>query len=199
MSGTDMLGGLLGRDGGGYVVRARRGTSAVVKALSGTATAVSGYFVVAWIGAGSAFHLKPFFIVICVLGALASWKPVVRPPEVLRIDHAGVRFGAVAVPWDSVWQFVVQRHVVEPGGPIMVEAPQLGLRLKRGAPLPQGIDGLITDPNDPLAIPDRLRSDVARGRLDVDAAVAAAMRCAPPDVELVDRVGEQETVLSRHA
>lgn len=197
MSGTGMLRGLLGREEDGYVVRARRSASGVFKALSGTAAAVSFYLTSAWIAHGSPWHLQPFFVLGSVLFAVLSWTSVVRPREVLRINHTGVEFGAIKVPWPSIWHFVVLRQVAEPGGPIMVEAPQLGLRLKRGAPLPEGIGGLIIDPNDPLAIHDYLRTNIARGRLDVEAVVAVADRYAPADVQLVERNGEQEAVLPR--
>lgn len=172
-----------------YVVHGPRayrrafGVALVLLALAAASAVVDA------IGAGG---LVPRLRVAMVLGWLvfAGYGAVLalRRPEQLRIDDEAVRLDGVVVPWASVRQVVILRERPD-------SATQVGLRLKRGAPLPEGLDSLVSDPRDPLAIDAGLRSRVAGAAVDVDAVVVAVRAFAPRGVELLERDGDRERVL----
>ncbi|MDQ3611802.1 MAG: hypothetical protein M4D85_09420, partial [Actinomycetota bacterium] len=92
----------------------------------------------------------------------------------LRIDADGVTFSPshgkrspVFVPWLSV------REVVVVTGP--TAAPQVGVRLRPGAPLPQGVRGMVHDPTRPDAVQPSL-TRVVPG-LDRSALAMAVQAC----------------------
>ena len=93
---------------------------------------------------------------------------------VLKVDESGVTLGRgvryewgdqrtmiTRVPWSSVRDVVV----VSPG-PIASEGGvEVGLRLKPGAPLPDGARAIITDPRNPDAVQPDMSTGVP-GRFD---------------------------------
>lgn len=115
---------------------------------------------------------------------------MLRRPESLRIDAEAVRFGDVVVPWASVWQVVVLRD------PYGAEPVQVGLRMRRGAPLPEGLDSLVQHPGD-ATVQEALRSHVTGAAVDVERVAVAVRAFAPHGVELVERAGGRENVLHR--
>lgn len=181
----------------GYVLHGRRSFGGSLRPLIGLlAVGAVSYFGSRWIGDGES-HVPSFVLVAWGVFAVLGLVRSMRRPQRVRVDRAGVLLGGVTVPWPSVWHVVVLRP--EPvAGAFRTDLPaQVGVRLKRGAPLPSGVDALITDPDDPLAIPERLRSDVSDAVIDVEQFLAAVARYAPPDVTLAERVGDQEHVLPR--
>ncbi|MQA80904.1 MAG: hypothetical protein GEV10_20880 [Streptosporangiales bacterium] len=192
-----LLGGSTTPPVDGYVLYGRRSLGGSMATLVGLmAFGAVTYFGSRFVGDGDSnvpVFLLVFWGIAFVLGLVRS----MRRPQRLRVDRAGVLLGAVTVPWPSVWHVVVLRP--EPVvGAFRTDLPaQVGVRLNRGAPLPSGVDALITDPDDPLAIPERLRSHVSDAVIDVEAFRAAVARYAPPSVTLAERVGDQEHVLPR--
>lgn len=181
----------------GYVLYGRRSLGGSLTPLIGlVALGAVSYFGSRWIGDGES-HMPTFVLVVGGVMAVLALARSMRRPQRVRVDHAGVLLGGVTVPWASIWHVVVLRP--EPvAGAFRTDLPaQVGVRLKRGAPLPAGVDALITDPDDPLAISERLRSDVSDAAIDVQALCAAVARLAPPGVTLAERVGDQEHVLPR--
>lgn len=178
-----------------YVLREPRSWGRVVMAALGGVLGLVGYLVARtlWDWEGGSTPILLFSIASVGFGV---WGEVHRS-VLLRIDGDGVGFGAVSVPWASVWQLVLLRPEPVAGAFRTDLPPQVGLRLKRGAPLPSGMESLVFDPNDPLAIPDQLRSAVTRPEIDGSAVLAAAAAFSPPDVTLAERVGEEERQLAR--
>lgn len=77
---------------------------------------------------------------------------------VLKVNASGVRLKRAFVPWSSI-------------ASVVAEGEQVGIRLRPEAPLPQGVRGVIHDPNGPPNVRQRVH------RLDADAlaqAVAAS-------------------------
>lgn len=179
----------------GYVLRAPRSFGQAAMAVVFGVLFLGAYLVVRpSLGWGNGSLMMVLFGVASVgFGVMRGLKR----SEVLGVDDDGVRFGGVAVPWASVWQLVLLRPDPVAGAFRADLPPQVGLRLKRGAPLPSGMTSLVTDPNDPLSIDSQLRSDVVKPEIDGEALLAAAAACAPPDVVLVERVGDQEHVRQR--
>lgn len=130
-------------------------------------------------------------IVVWIVFGGYSLVTALRRPELLRIDADGVRFRDILVPWPSVRQVVILR---EPYG---AEPAQVGVRRRRGAPLPEGLDSLVRRPGDPVGIDPRMRSHVTGTVVDVERVVVAVRAFAPHGVELLERVGDRESVLSR--
>lgn len=182
----------------GYVLhgpRTYRSASAILPALVGVGGIAASTGAERWLGFGGMLGWPA--VAFLLFGVGSGVYRAIRRPELLRVDGEGVRFGGVAVPWPSVWQLVLLRPEPVVGAFRTDLPPQVGVRLKRGAPLPAGMNSLVTDPDDPLAIPDPLRSQVGGVEIDGEAVLAAAAACAPPDVVLVERLGDQERVLTR--
>lgn len=141
-------------------------------------------------------HGWVFFVGVVLVGLLRTGGRLRRPVR-LRVAGGGVDIDGVTVPWYSVGQLVIWYPPREVGAFHVDQLAQVGVRLRAGAPLPSGVDSLVTDPSDRLAIPEPLRSKLFDTPLDVDAVLAAARVFAPPDVELVERVGDEERTLPR--
>jgi hypothetical protein len=77
---------------------------------------------------------------------------------VLKVNASGVRLKRAFVPWSSI-------------ASVVAEGEQVGLRLRPDAPLPQGVRGVIHDPNGPPPVRLRVR------RLDTDALARAVAAC----------------------
>jgi len=112
------------------------------------------------------------FVVVVQLAAVAH-----EPPE-LAIGAPGIELGGAKVPWPSIWQVVV----------ICSPAPdsrwlEVGLRLRFGAPLPEGLTSVVYDPGRPQAFAVRQR--LPARRVDPAEAGTAVRAFAPPDVEAV--------------
>lgn len=100
-----------------------------------------------------------------VLMLFAAVRITVFPTPALAVDPNGFRLDDAVVPWPSLWQVVIILPDVETGPARVVE---VGLRLYRGAPLPSGMDSVVYDPRDPLAMQRRRTFDggvVDPGRL----------------------------------
>lgn len=111
-----------------------------------------------------------FLVAFGVLVLYQAWQRSL----VLKVDAGGVRLGRgvryehgdqrtmiTAVPWSSIRDVVV----VSPG-PIGGEgSTEVGVRLKPGAPLPDGARAMIVDPANPDAVQADLCTGVA-GRFD---------------------------------
>jgi hypothetical protein len=79
----------------------------------------------------------------------------------LRIDESGVRLPPATVPWSSI-------------DSVVADGDEIGLRLRRDAPLPDGVRGVIHDPQGTPQVPPALRRRI-RGldRAALESAVAA--------------------------
>jgi hypothetical protein len=97
---------------------------------------------------------RPIFalVLLVALGALY------RDTQVLRVDEKGVRMRPAFVPWSSI-------------DSVVADGEQIGVRLRRDAPLPEGVRGVIHDPAGTPQVPPALRRRVRR--LDHDALAAA--------------------------
>lgn len=104
-----------------YVVR-RLGASVALNVV-----ALAGFVVLALV----LFDVPRLFVGVAVVVALVqAWGASL----VLRVDQAGVRMGARRfVPWESIEAVVAAEE-------------EVGVRLRRGAPLPRGVRGVIHDP-----------------------------------------------------
>lgn len=105
------------------------------------------------------------------------WNGIAENEPELVVERPGVRIDEAKVPWPSIRQIVVL-------GPDGADGTvEIGLRLRFGAPLPDGMDHVIYDPRDPDALhcDYRLRAD----RLDTARLDAAVRAFAPPDVRVV--------------
>jgi hypothetical protein len=79
----------------------------------------------------------------------------------LRVDESGVRLPPAFVPWSSI-------------DAVVADGDELGVRLRREAPLPDGVPGVIHDPRGAPPVPPALRRRI-RGldRAALESAVAA--------------------------
>lgn len=171
-----------------YVVRGARDYRRVVTGVVLPLGALLAFAAVAQaLGFGGGWGFG--FVVWLAFGAY-SLVTMLRRPELVRIDAEAVRFGDVVVPWPSVWQVVVLRD------PYGAEPVQVGLRLRRGAPLPEALDSLVQRPGD-AGVHEALRSHVTGTAVDVERVAVAVRAFAPYDVELVERAGGREDVLDR--
>jgi hypothetical protein len=116
-----------------------------------------------------------FFLVIG--GAIAAWN-LWNSSVVLTVGRRGVRFGTrrtgettTLVPWSSIREVVLLN-----AGPAGLGGgePEVGLRLRPEAPLPDSLGSLIYDPAHPDEVAPELRVTV-RGldRAKLEAAVEA--------------------------
>jgi hypothetical protein len=178
----------------GYVVWRPRSLRGPISSVGIGVVGIAWYLL--WFRHGAFHGVGVAFLVFFVLSALYRG---LRRTELLRVDGYGVRLGAVMVPWSWVGQVVVSRPERAASAFIgdSPPPPQVGLRLRPGAPLPAGMSALITDPRDPLAIPEQLRSPESGPAIDPRAVCEAVRRWAPADVVLVERVGGQEHPLPR--
>lgn len=121
-----------------------------------------------------------FLIAFSAIVVIGAWQRSL----VLKVDARGVRLGRgvryeygspqamiTSVPWASIRDVVI----VSPG-PFGADAgTEVGVRLRPGAPLPQGARAVVDDPRDPDAVQPDMRTRVGdrfdRGRLE--AAVSA--------------------------
>jgi hypothetical protein len=111
-----------------------------------------------------------FFLLFAA--AIAVWN-LWSTSLVLSVGARGVRFGGrnttTLVPWSSIREVVLWN-----AGPAGLGGgePEVGLRLRTDAPLPDSIGSLIHDPAHPDAVPPELRRTV-RGldRAKLEAAV----------------------------
>ncbi|MGH3096282.1 MAG: hypothetical protein ACRDMV_09835 [Streptosporangiales bacterium] len=133
-------------------------------------------------------------LALCTVVAAVALARGLRRPELLRIDHKGVSYGEVMVPWRSIYQLVILRH--DSCGTAGA-SPQIGVRLNPGAPLPAGITALGPPPAGSSAVPDPLSTHITGARIDVEAALDAVHRFAPSDIVLVEQLGDEERVLRR--
>jgi hypothetical protein len=116
--------------------------------------------------AGRAFGFSPVFLVaFSAVAAFGAWQRSL----VLKVDASGLTLGrgvqyewgtqqamSTRVPWSSVRDVVV----VQPG-PIASEGGiEVGVRLKPGAPLPDGARAIVSDPREPDAVQPDLRAGV---------------------------------------
>jgi hypothetical protein len=116
-----------------------------------------------------------FFLVIG--GVIAAWN-LWSSSVVLTVGRRGVRFGTrrtgsatTLVPWSSIREVVLWN--VGPAG-LGGGEPEVGLRLRPDAPLPDAVGALIYDPAHPDEVPPELRMRVPRlDRAKLEAAVKA--------------------------
>jgi hypothetical protein len=104
-----------------------------------------------------------FFLVVG--GVIAAWN-LWNSSVVLTVGRRGVRFGTrrtgnttTLVPWSSIREVVLWN-----AGPAGLGGgePEVGLRLRPGAPLPDSMGSLIQDPARPDEVPRDLRMRVPR-------------------------------------
>ena len=121
-------------------------------------------------------------VMVAAVLAIAGFQAYQRS-LVLRVDADGVRLGrgieyelgyqrmmGATVPWSSVRDVVVLSPGPLAGGPA-----QVGVRLKPGAPLPEGARAVVSDPSRPDEVAPDLRTAVPGGfdRVRLERAVAA--------------------------
>lgn len=116
-----------------------------------------------------------FFLVIG--GVIAAWN-LWNTSVVLTVGRRGVRFGTrragettTLVPWSSIREVVLWN-----AGPAGLGGgePEVGLRLRPDAPLPDSLGSLIYDPAHPDEVPPELRMRVPRlDRAKLEAVVKA--------------------------
>jgi hypothetical protein len=116
-----------------------------------------------------------FFLVVG--GLIAAWN-LWSSSVVLTVGRRGVRFGTrrtggttTLVPWSSIREVVLWN-----AGPAGLGGgePEIGLRLRPDAPLPEAVGSLIYDPAHPDEVPPELRMRVPRlDRAKLEAAVKA--------------------------
>jgi hypothetical protein len=123
------------------------------------------FAVIVWIGT-----LPKGFLVIA--GAVTAWN-LWNGSLVLSVGGRGVRFGGrnttTLVPWSSIREVVLWN-----AGPAGLGGgePEVGLRLRPDAPLPDSMGSLIHDPAHPDEVPPALRTTVPRlDRAKLEAAV----------------------------
>lgn len=133
-------------------------------------------------------------LALCTVVLAVAFARGLRRPELLRIDRRGVSYGEVMVPWRSVYQLVVLWCDSRGAGEA---APQVGVRLNPGAPLPAGITSLGALPADRSELPEPLRTHITGARIDMDAALDAVHRFAPSGIALVEQAGGEERVMRR--
>jgi hypothetical protein len=112
-----------------------------------------------------------FFVAAAVIAAWNLWSSSL----VVSVGGRGVRFGGrnttTLVPWTSIREVVLWN-----AGPAGLGGgePEVGLRLRPDAPLPDSMASLIYDPAHPDEVPPQLRMTV-RGldRAKLEAAVKA--------------------------
>ena len=90
--------------------------------------------------------LSPVYLV--GIAALLAFYEVWRRTLVLRVDADGVRLTSVTVPWSSIEEIALTE----------TDPPEIEVRLKHGAPLPQGVHGAVHDPTRPYVSAPQLRA-----------------------------------------
>jgi hypothetical protein len=80
---------------------------------------------------------------IALAGALALFQ-LWSLSLVLRVDDGGVRMGRAFVPWGSI-------------DTVVADGEEVGVRLRHGAQLPDGVRGVIHDPDGTPSVPPDLR------------------------------------------
>lgn len=118
--------------------------------------------------------VKPPAIFFVAAAGIAAWN-LWSSSLVVSVGRRGVRFGGsgttTLVPWSSIREVVLFN-----AGPAGLGGgePEVGLRLRPDAPLPDSIGALIYDPAHPDEVPPQLRMTV-RGldRAKLEAAVQA--------------------------
>jgi hypothetical protein len=111
---------------------------------------------------------------LAIAGAITAWN-LWRASTVIAVGRSGVRLGGrnptTLVPWSSIREVVLWN-----AGPAGLGGgePEVGLRLRPDAPLPDSMGSLIQDPAHPDEVPPELRRTV-RGldRARLEAAVQA--------------------------
>ena len=125
-------------------------------------------------------------VLFLVFAAYVAWQRTL----VLKVDAEGVQLGrgieyvygrqqlaGAAVPWAAIRELVLFTGVGD---------PEIGLRLREGAPMPSGVRGIIRDPERPDEVPPSLRTklpNVDRQRL------AGAVSAFGRGARLVDATG----------
>ena len=98
----------------------------------------------------------PWFLAIAVAAAAyEAWRGTL----VLRVDAKGVRLGhrpnrrtrQPSVPWDSIHEVALTES----------DPPEIDVRLRLGAPLPDGVAGAVHDPSRAYGTAPQLRMPVA--------------------------------------
>jgi hypothetical protein len=74
----------------------------------------------------------------------------------LKVDATGVKTRRYHVPWSSIRELVLTES----------DPPELAVRLRPGAPLPNGVRAIIHDPSQPDAIAPGLRTQLPAGGVD---------------------------------
>jgi hypothetical protein len=112
--------------------------------------------------------LPKAFLALAV--AFAAWN-LWSTSVVISVGRRGVRLGGALVPWSSIREVVLWN-----AGPAGLGGgePEVGLRLRPDAPMPDSIGSLIYDPAHPDEVPPELRTRVPRlDRAKLEAAVEA--------------------------
>ena len=108
-----------------------------------------------------------FAVAAAALALFEAWRGTL----VLRVDAKGVLIGRRSrripppmVPWSSIHEVALTE----------TDPPEIEVRLKQGAPLPEGVDAAIDDPSRPSVTAPQLRMAVpGADRLALAAAVDA--------------------------
>jgi hypothetical protein len=93
---------------------------------------------------------------LVLAGAIAAWN-LWSSSLVISVGGRGVRLGATVVPWSSIREVVLWN--TGPAG-LGGGEPEVGLRLRPDAPLPDSLSSLIHDPANPDEVPPELRTTV---------------------------------------
>lgn len=121
---------------------------------------------------GWALDMKGGVVIVAALPFIISWFENRR--TAFQFDAAGVRVGAVLLPWNDVTQFVVAT-------PANDENALIGARLRPGAALPAGA---VVAPRNP-AMPAPLHVSVPRHKFDLTKMLGKARKYAPPHIQIV--------------
>ncbi len=137
-------------------------------ALLLTVLGFAGFFAVA------VLVVKAGALFLAVGGAIAAWN-LWSSSLVISVGGRGVRFGGrnttTLVPWSSIREVVLWN-----AGPAGLGGgePEVGLRLRPDAPLPDSVGSMIYDPAHPDAVAPELRTRVpGLDRAKLEAAVSA--------------------------
>lgn len=98
----------------------------------------------------------------------------------LAVEQPGVRLDEAKIPWPSIRQLVV---LTPDGADASHGAVEIGVRLRFGAPLPDGMGYVIYDPRDPDVL--HFWNSIPVGRFEPARFDAAVRAFAPPGVQVV--------------
>ncbi|GAB3429118.1 hypothetical protein [Actinophytocola sediminis] len=131
---------------------------------------------------GAAMDVKGGVVIVAAVPFIIAWFEGQR--TAFQFDAAGVRIGAVVLPWTDVTQFVV----APPNG----QHALIGVRLRQGAGLPAGVPFPPPHP----AMPAPLHVTVLAEKFDLAKMIQKAHKYAPRHVRIVLADAHSEQVVA---